>query len=538
MNPIQTTPPQNPDVDEETGHDDPLDNLLTQIINGFFVLTDGQGAVSKWSEPAELLFGLDAAEVLGKSLFDTLVDYAPPEARGVAALPRERRGADHRGVAAGQRDLRGRQAQLPARDGLHPGQARRGLRLLALPRGPLLRAAAQPDADAHAPAAPGRGARDAPGARARAPAVGRLAHGGHARRVPPDRSRRRGSRRRSPPARPRAPPRTSRARSASIPIPASRATRSPTSTTPPPSSPACCPRWSASRTWRRPPPTFPSRSRRPAARRRPAATAPRRPSRRSTRRASSSSASATRSAPAEDPAERRGAARAHHPPGGRASRRIPAEREELLERIGVLEETLAEDRARGRGSWSASPSSRQASSRRVLDRGRGAARAHPRPGAEPGRGIVAAQGEELLERISGLEANLAEASATAAEELLERISGLEAEPGRGIVDRRARGAAGAHRPARGEPHRRIVLDGARGAAGAHRPASRRALAEAESSTDREELLERISGFEASLAEASSTADRVGHLEASLAEDASSDGARGAAGAPHPARAEL
>ena len=79
MNPIQTTP-QNPDVDEETGHDDPLDNLLTQIINGFFVLTDGQGAVSKWSEPAELLFGLDAAEVLGKGLFDTLVDHAPPEA--------------------------------------------------------------------------------------------------------------------------------------------------------------------------------------------------------------------------------------------------------------------------------------------------------------------------------------------------------------------------------------------------------------------------------------------------------------------------
>ncbi|MEA2135203.1 MAG: hypothetical protein QOC68_3112, partial [Solirubrobacteraceae bacterium] len=55
MNPIQTSP-QSPDVDEAAGHDDPLDALLTQIINGFFVLTDGQGAVSKWSEPAELLF--------------------------------------------------------------------------------------------------------------------------------------------------------------------------------------------------------------------------------------------------------------------------------------------------------------------------------------------------------------------------------------------------------------------------------------------------------------------------------------------------
>src|SRR3954469_13158910 len=79
MNPIQT-PPKSPDADESTGHDDPLDSLLTQIINGFFVLTDGQGAVSKWSEPAELLFGLDAAEALGKGLFETLVDYAPAEA--------------------------------------------------------------------------------------------------------------------------------------------------------------------------------------------------------------------------------------------------------------------------------------------------------------------------------------------------------------------------------------------------------------------------------------------------------------------------
>src|SRR3954468_5066279 len=80
MNPIQQTPPKGPDVDETEVSNAPLDNLLTQIINGFFVLTDGQGAVSKWSEPAELLFGLDAAEVLGKGLFDTLVDHAPAEA--------------------------------------------------------------------------------------------------------------------------------------------------------------------------------------------------------------------------------------------------------------------------------------------------------------------------------------------------------------------------------------------------------------------------------------------------------------------------
>src|SRR4051794_8923921 len=80
MNPILQTPPKDPELDETAVSSDPLDALLTQLINGFFVLTDGQGAVSKWSEPAELLFGLDAAEALGNSLFDTLVDHAPHEA--------------------------------------------------------------------------------------------------------------------------------------------------------------------------------------------------------------------------------------------------------------------------------------------------------------------------------------------------------------------------------------------------------------------------------------------------------------------------
>src|SRR3954471_22214692 len=80
MNPIQQTPPKDSDVNGTPASDDPLDALLTQLINGFFVLTDGQGAVSKWSEPAELLFGLEGAEVLGRGLFDTLVDHAPADA--------------------------------------------------------------------------------------------------------------------------------------------------------------------------------------------------------------------------------------------------------------------------------------------------------------------------------------------------------------------------------------------------------------------------------------------------------------------------
>src|SRR3954462_13481264 len=65
MSPILQTPPKGPDGDETEVSNDPLDALLTQLINGFFVLTDGQGAGSKGSEPAELLFGLDAAEALG-----------------------------------------------------------------------------------------------------------------------------------------------------------------------------------------------------------------------------------------------------------------------------------------------------------------------------------------------------------------------------------------------------------------------------------------------------------------------------------------
>src|SRR5215218_5573013 len=60
----------------ESGPEDPLDALLKQIVGGYFVLTDGQGSVSKWSEPAELLFGRPAQEILGQSFFGTLLDQA------------------------------------------------------------------------------------------------------------------------------------------------------------------------------------------------------------------------------------------------------------------------------------------------------------------------------------------------------------------------------------------------------------------------------------------------------------------------------
>src|SRR5688500_13443469 len=74
-----TTPiPAGLDPDELTGPADPLDDILRQIVGGYFVLTDGQGSVSKWSEPAELLFGRPAQEVLGQSFFQTLVKAPLP----------------------------------------------------------------------------------------------------------------------------------------------------------------------------------------------------------------------------------------------------------------------------------------------------------------------------------------------------------------------------------------------------------------------------------------------------------------------------
>src|SRR5215218_2296542 len=65
-------PPSPPPLDEAVSND-PLDALLKQIIGGWFILTDGQGAVSKWAEPAEILFGREAPDALGHSFFENLL---------------------------------------------------------------------------------------------------------------------------------------------------------------------------------------------------------------------------------------------------------------------------------------------------------------------------------------------------------------------------------------------------------------------------------------------------------------------------------
>src|SRR5919107_5620903 len=77
--PAPSTPPDAPGevappfVPHPEPSGDPLDALLKQIIGGWFLLTDGQGAVSKWSEPAEMLFGKEAPDALGHSFFDGLL---------------------------------------------------------------------------------------------------------------------------------------------------------------------------------------------------------------------------------------------------------------------------------------------------------------------------------------------------------------------------------------------------------------------------------------------------------------------------------
>src|SRR4051812_22741080 len=79
MNPL-TTNTHDVVMEEAAGPLDPLDAVLRQIVNGYFVLTDGQGAVSKWSEPAELLFSQPYEDILGQGFFETLIAGPLPPA--------------------------------------------------------------------------------------------------------------------------------------------------------------------------------------------------------------------------------------------------------------------------------------------------------------------------------------------------------------------------------------------------------------------------------------------------------------------------
>src|SRR5919205_592001 len=49
-----------------------VEELLRQLVDARFVLTDREGAVTRWSRPAESLFGWPASRMLGRPLPETL----------------------------------------------------------------------------------------------------------------------------------------------------------------------------------------------------------------------------------------------------------------------------------------------------------------------------------------------------------------------------------------------------------------------------------------------------------------------------------
>ena len=165
--------------------DDPLDILLKQIIGGWFHPDRRPGR--------DLEVGRARRDPVRQGccrgarspvLRAPARRAAERRRRAVARLPRRRRPAARPRARRGHRaPCRDRHA-VPARGRVRARQARRGLRLLALPGGPRVRAADEHDAGAHAPAAPGRRARDAGGDRRGAAGLGRLADRGHDGRVP------------------------------------------------------------------------------------------------------------------------------------------------------------------------------------------------------------------------------------------------------------------------------------------------------------------------------------------------------------------
>ena len=55
-----------------TAQAEAVEELLRQLVDARFVLTDRDGAVTRWSRPAEELFGWPSSRMLGRPLVDTL----------------------------------------------------------------------------------------------------------------------------------------------------------------------------------------------------------------------------------------------------------------------------------------------------------------------------------------------------------------------------------------------------------------------------------------------------------------------------------
>ena len=55
-----------------TAQAEAVEELLRQLVDARFVLTDRDGAVTRWSRPAEELFGWPSSRMIGRALVDTL----------------------------------------------------------------------------------------------------------------------------------------------------------------------------------------------------------------------------------------------------------------------------------------------------------------------------------------------------------------------------------------------------------------------------------------------------------------------------------
>ena len=71
-----------------------VEELLRQLVDARFVLTDRDGSVTRWSRPAEALFGWPAPRMLGRPLVETLrLDKSFRRAEARSRRPRSARTA-------------------------------------------------------------------------------------------------------------------------------------------------------------------------------------------------------------------------------------------------------------------------------------------------------------------------------------------------------------------------------------------------------------------------------------------------------------
>ena len=75
-------------------HVEAAEELLRQLVDARFVLTDREGIVTRWSQPAEELFGWRSERMLGRSLHETL-DFGgqlPPHGGRVQTVAKRKDG--------------------------------------------------------------------------------------------------------------------------------------------------------------------------------------------------------------------------------------------------------------------------------------------------------------------------------------------------------------------------------------------------------------------------------------------------------------